>query len=153
MSVYVDTSVLVAFYVPEPLSDEAEEVLRGELGPAVSDLTDVELFSALTRKVRGGELSSADASRVRALYASHLEAGMFTRKPFKRSYFQLARDWLAMLDLSLRSLDSLHLAAASFEDLELVTADRALARAAAAVSVDCRLLLPGAGSGSEEARA
>jgi predicted nucleic acid-binding protein len=65
---------------------------------------------------------------------------MYRRKPFARSYFQLARDWLATLDMSLRSLDCLHLATASFEDLELVTADRGLARAAEIVGVECRLL-------------
>jgi hypothetical protein len=98
LSVYVDTSVLVAFYVPEPLSDEAEALLRGEVGPVVSDLTEVELFSALARKVRGKEMTKEDAARVRALFATHLEAGMYRQRPFMRSYFQLARDWLATLD-------------------------------------------------------
>ena len=142
MSVYVDTSVLVAFYVPEPLSTQAEDVLRAEGAPVVSDLTDVELFSALARKVRGKEMVAADAARVRALYTSHLEAGMFRRVPFDRSYFQLARNWLATLELPLRSLDCLHLAAASLGSLELVTGDRGLARAAESVGVQSQFLTP-----------
>ncbi len=142
MSLYVDTSVLVAFYVPEPLSGEAEDALRDRGPPVVSDLTDVELFSVLARKVRGNELSTVDAARVRALYTSHVEAGMYRRMEFKREYFRLARDWLATLDVALRSLDCLHLAVASLEELELVTADRGLARAAESLSVECRFLAP-----------
>ena len=140
MSVYVDTSVLAAFYVPEPLSDKAEAVLRAEMAPTISELTEVELFSAIARKVRQGELSSAHAGRIRALFSSHLEAGMYTHKIFKRSYFKLARDWLAMLDVPLRSLDCLHLALTSFEGLALVTADKAMAQVAEMVGVECELL-------------
>jgi predicted nucleic acid-binding protein len=35
--IYVDTSVLAAFYLPEPLSARAERVLRAEVAPAISD--------------------------------------------------------------------------------------------------------------------
>lgn len=50
--IYVDTSVLAAFYLPEPLSERAERVVRSEAAPAISDLTGVEPFSAVPRKVR-----------------------------------------------------------------------------------------------------
>ena len=49
--VYVDTSVLVAYYSPEKLSERAEEFLIGQDRVAISNLTELELFSALSRKV------------------------------------------------------------------------------------------------------
>lgn len=50
--VYVDTSVLVAYYCPEPLSVAVQQFLIEQPKPAISSLTEVELFSALARKVR-----------------------------------------------------------------------------------------------------
>jgi len=58
---YLDTSVLAAYYCPEPLSDEAESIVRASRTPAICDLTEVELFSALSRKVRTRELDATEA--------------------------------------------------------------------------------------------
>jgi predicted nucleic acid-binding protein len=49
---YIDTSVLVAYYCPEPFADKAEEFLAKIDKPNISALTEVELFSALSRKLR-----------------------------------------------------------------------------------------------------
>lgn len=141
MSFYIDTSVLVAFYVPEVLSPVAEDILRSEAGPAISDLTEVEMNSALARKVRQGELSRENAAKVRALFSGHLQAGLYRRLALDRHHFRLARDWISQWDLSLRSLDGLHLAVASLEDLELVTADKGLAASAESLGLPCRMVL------------
>ncbi len=93
MSVYVDTSVLVAYYVPEIMSDEVEEALLKHPEPVISDLTEVEFHSALARKLRGGGITAADATRVRGLFFSHLEAGSYERLPFERRYFLTATSW------------------------------------------------------------
>jgi uncharacterized protein len=45
--VYIDTSVLVAYYCPEPLSEKAEKLLIRYLKPAISSLTEVGFFSAV----------------------------------------------------------------------------------------------------------
>ena len=42
---YVDTSLIAAYYTPEPLSDKVEEFLRSQDRPAVSSLNELELFS------------------------------------------------------------------------------------------------------------
>ena len=52
MRVYVDTSVLAAYYRPKPLSLAAERALRNLSSPMISDLTLVEFASAISRKVR-----------------------------------------------------------------------------------------------------
>ncbi len=44
--VYLDTSVLVAYYCPEALSRQVQNLMREEVKPALSSLTEVEFFSA-----------------------------------------------------------------------------------------------------------
>jgi predicted nucleic acid-binding protein len=46
---YIDTSLLVPYYCPEALSQVAERTLRSDSRPTVSDLIEVEFFSALAR--------------------------------------------------------------------------------------------------------
>jgi uncharacterized protein len=50
--IYLDTSVIAAFYWTEALSDTVEQLLRDETEPRLSQLVEVELFSALSRRVR-----------------------------------------------------------------------------------------------------
>ena len=50
--IYLDTSVIAPFYWSEALSDTVEELLRTETARALSQLVEVELFSALSRRVR-----------------------------------------------------------------------------------------------------
>ncbi len=142
MSSYVDTSVLVAYYLPEPLSAATDRLLRSLPSPALSDLVEVEMQSAIARKVRTGELEATDAARARALFSAHLEAGHFARLALDRAIYRLAADWIRQLPVPLRSLDSLHLALAFSRGLRLVTADQGMARAARAAYVECLLLTP-----------
>jgi predicted nucleic acid-binding protein len=60
--IYLETSVLAAFYVPEPLSAKAERAVRSEAKPAISELTELEFFSAVARKVRSGGLARPTAA-------------------------------------------------------------------------------------------
>ncbi|WP_423825253.1 type II toxin-antitoxin system VapC family toxin [Salinibacter ruber] len=64
MTTYVDTSVLAAYHCPEPLSEQSERRVRALNPPVISRLTDVELHSALAKKVRRDELTEEDAQRV-----------------------------------------------------------------------------------------
>ena len=50
--VYVDTSVLVAYYCPEPLSENVEAFLTTHAQPTISALTEIELFSAVSLPLR-----------------------------------------------------------------------------------------------------
>jgi predicted nucleic acid-binding protein len=114
------------------LSRRAERIIRTHARPAVSDLTEVELSSALSRKVRLGEMLVDDATQV----LLHLEEGLFTRVQLERRHYELARDWLARFTLALRTLDALHLAVAAREEFRLVTADAAMAQAAKTLGVE-----------------
>ena len=124
----------------DPLSQAAERMLRGDPRPAVSDLVEVEFFSALARKVRVREMSSADAMRAGEQFLDHLRTGLYARIAVQRRHYEAARSWLARLTLPLRALDALHLALADLEGLRLATADRDLSRSARSLRVAVTLV-------------
>jgi predicted nucleic acid-binding protein len=138
--VYIDTSVLVAYYSPEPLSEKVEAFLRDQDGVAISSLTELELFSALSRKVREGQIEKADARKIAARFLSHVDGSFFEYLPVEPHHFRLARDWIALFDTGLRSLDGLHLAIVSSIGAPLVTADLGLAQSAKCLGMDTILL-------------
>lgn len=138
--------MVVAYYTPEAMSEDAERVLRLFAPPAISDLVEVELFSALARKVRQRELSGEDAERIRTHFLAHLAGGFFDRLPLGREHYQLARHWLAAPEPPLRSLDALHLAVTAVAGRTLATADRGLAAAAKALGLSALLVEEGSTS-------
>jgi predicted nucleic acid-binding protein len=138
--IYLDTSILVAYYCPEALSEQAEQILRTQIRPALSELVEVELFSSVARKVREGGLSSVDAKRLMTQFLTHVQDGFYTRISVEPLHFDKARDWISILETPLRTLDALHLAIADSKKLRLVTADKTLANAANTFEVDVQFL-------------
>lgn len=136
---YIDTSVLVAYYCPEPGSKAAQRAVQAGQ-PEISTLTEVEFSSALATKVRTGEMPGTEADRVLALFEQHVAAGGYQMLPLGSSHYGLARQWIGRRIVPLRTLDALHLAVAASAAVPLVTADAGLARAAASFGVDCQLL-------------
>lgn len=138
--IYVDTSALVPYYCPEAMSVKVQRYLARQTDRAISDLVEVEAFSAIARKVRANELRSMDARRIQGTILAHLEGGVYVRFPLERRHYTLARDWLAALGPPLAALDTLHLAVAAVADCPLITLDLALARAARTLGVSTRVL-------------
>ncbi len=137
---YVDTSVIIAYYHPEPLSETAETFLMHHVRPGISNLSEVEMASALSRKIREGGLSRKDAAREIGKFIAHVEGGFYTHLFLQAQHFRLARDWIGLFHTKLRTLDALHLALAFAEGRTLVTADEELVASAKSLSVDCLLL-------------
>jgi predicted nucleic acid-binding protein len=137
---YIDTSVIVAFYSPEPLSEKAEALLMAHLHPAISTLTEVEMFSALSRKIREGGLSRKDAGRIGAKFLSHVDGHFYTHLFVEPHHYRLARDWIGIFHTNLKTLDALHLAIAHEEGLTFVTADQKLAASAKVLALDVVML-------------
>ena len=133
---YVDTSLLAAYYCPEALSEKAEIFLTTHSPLFISTLTEMEMFSAMSRKVRGKELNRATARRILAKFLSHLDGRFYTCFSVETQHIRLARDWIGQFNTSLKSLDALHVAVASLEGLKLVTADRDLAESAKILGTD-----------------
>ena len=136
MKAYIDTSVLVAYYCPEPLSEKVEAFLVAQEEPAISALTEVEFFSAISRKVREKAIDRKDAIKVGAQFVSHLDAGYYLRHPVEDRHYQVAKSWISLFQLSLRTLDALHLAICSLKRLTLATADPGLFKSAKGLAID-----------------
>jgi hypothetical protein len=128
--VYLDTSVLAAYYCPEALSDKAERAILAAEQPAISSLAQVELVSALARKVREKELSKQDANRIVNQFQAHIAHNLYHWVAIERHHYEKAFQWLATFSTPLRTLDALHLAAAAGESARLLTTDRQMAKAA-----------------------
>ncbi|MFB2934164.1 type II toxin-antitoxin system VapC family toxin [Aerosakkonemataceae cyanobacterium BLCC-F154] len=138
--IYLDTSVIVPFYLPEALSIAIRELLVIEEQPALSQLVEVELFSALSRRVRMGEISEQQARQITEQFQIHLNEGLYTRINLESVHYQQAMQWIGRFDTPLRTLDALHLAIAASNNLRLVTADETLADAANILGVEVQLL-------------
>ena len=128
--VYVDTSVLGAYYCPESLSGNAESALRKISGPVVSNLSDVEFCSLISKKRRLRELTERQAIEILNLFDAHVAEGFYRRIALSAEHFFKARQLVLVADGGLRTLDALHLAVAVTESLTMLTADRDLANAA-----------------------
>ncbi len=137
---YLDTSVLVALYLPEPMSAKVQECCSAMEALAISGLSEVEFHSALARRVRLNELSKDDALKVFSLFKLHVDEGFYRMIALEPRDFALARDWLATFRTPLRALDALHLAVAFSNRLALVTADKVLAKSAKIFGVAQELL-------------
>ena len=128
-SAYIDTSVLGAYYCPEPLSQAAETALRDVAVPVISNLTLVEFSSLLARKRQLKQLDARRGSRVSGLFHDHVNQGFYRRIILGAEHFSRAEQLIGTVT-ALRTLDALHLAAAMMEDIPIVTADGQLAGAA-----------------------
>lgn len=140
---YIDTSVLVAYYCPEPLSAVAQSEMAALATPTISRLAEVELYSAVALKVRTGELDIPSANRIVSQFDVHLAAGLFAMVTPDSGHYSLARDWIGRFNTPLRTVDALHLALAFSHGLRVLTSDQAMARSAAVLGVDHRLLSTG----------
>lgn len=129
-SAYVDTSVLGAYYCPEPLSGAAEAALLELRDPCISPLTEVEFASLIARKRRLKELGGREAAEVLRLFGRHVAEGYYRRLPLGTEHFLRARDLIGSMTIALSTLDALHLSVARSAGIPLLTADRDFARAA-----------------------
>jgi predicted nucleic acid-binding protein len=127
---YIDTSLLVACYCPEPLSGTAQDAARKAGALAISPLSAVEFYSALALKTRTGEASADAARRVLVSFRLHQAEGIFRVVPIEAREYALACEWIRTFTTPLRTVDALHLAAAFCHGLALLTADTDLALSA-----------------------
>ncbi|MDZ8084892.1 MAG: type II toxin-antitoxin system VapC family toxin [Nostoc sp. DedQUE12b] len=138
--IYLDTSVIAPLYWTEALSDAVEELLLNEAEVGLSQLAEVELVSALSRRVRMREISQEDAIAIVERFQSDLDSGFYTQIAVETVHYNLAREWISRFDTPLRTLDALHLTIAFQNNIQLVTADEALATSAEILGVEVLLL-------------
>lgn len=136
MSLYLDTSVIVALFTNDSLSSKADAFLRANTSQIeISDFAAAEFASAVARKVRTRDLTRADALAAFSTFDEWLVRGV--KRLFVRSGDVAAADAiLRRLDLSLRAPDALNIALAHRAHATLVTFDKGMAKNARAMNVD-----------------
>ncbi len=127
--IYVDTSVIVALLTVEP---KTSDVLAWYAGlrdaPISSDWLLTEFSSAISIKLRTGQLSEANAKRVHKEF-DLLVAGGLRLVPVGRSAYRQAAKMVKPHQHGLRAGDSLHLAVAlELGASHMATLDRTLAK-------------------------
>ena len=126
---YVDTSVLMAYLVPETYSAQAEAALRNPVHSplAVSAWTETELVSAFGIKCRTKQIDESDMQKGLEKYEAlrgffvHLQV----QQQDYRSAATLLRDW----QVGLRAGDALHLALAQRHSCVMLSLDERLVKA------------------------
>ncbi|HPD15860.1 MAG TPA: type II toxin-antitoxin system VapC family toxin [Planctomycetota bacterium] len=137
---YLDTSLLAAYYCPEPLSTAVQKAILETASPTISPLVEIEFCSAVALKVRTREFDGATANKVVSLFRLHVTDHRYAIVPIEAREYDLAREWIGRFAVPLRALDALHLAAAFANDLTLLTTDKPLARCAQQFGVKHRLI-------------
>jgi uncharacterized protein len=130
MSFYLDSSIIVSFFVPDKHSQRADRWFTGQSGLLwISTWAKIEFVALLHRRARNGELSADQQKQLFDRFEewSGQNAGHIDIDPSSGELaLMLAKD--ARLKLS--AADALHLALSATSQLILATFDERLADAA-----------------------
>ena len=127
---YCDTSVVVAYYVPEDHSATAERLLESVDRRMISALVLTEASAAFRRKVHDKVLSRSNAQAAFADFRRDVATGIFSIIDIERRHYDHAASQVWATKERLRTLDAVHLAVAELDGLTMLTADEVLAKAA-----------------------
>jgi predicted nucleic acid-binding protein len=134
LSRYLDTNTLIGLLTADPLTAQANALLRQSTeAMVISDLAAAEFSGVVGRKVRTGVIARQYAfdvltaldQLIQRIHRVELEAGDIPRADL----------FLRRLDLSLQAADAIHIAIAQRLGATLVTFDRRMAQAARTLGV------------------
>lgn len=127
--IYLDTSAAIPIFVPEPASDAVDAWFESCNDTLISsDWILTEFASALSLKVRRGEIEQKQAQVAWKDFESFCESGL-RLVPVSRHAFGQAAQFVRNVSSGLRSGDSLHLAMAiEVGAASVATADANLAK-------------------------
>lgn len=139
---YVDTSVLIAYLVPEKYSDQADRSLRDPVHTplALSAWTETELMSGLGIKCRTGQIEESDRRKALEQYERlrdyfvHLQV----LDDDCRNAARLLQNWR----LGLRAGDALHLAVSQRHSCVVLSLDERLVKAGQQAGIAAVCLRP-----------
>jgi uncharacterized protein len=87
--IYLDTSIVAPLYWAETLSDKIEELVLSETELGLSQLVEVELVSALSRRVRMREISQDDATAIVERFQTDIDSGFYTRITLETIHYHI----------------------------------------------------------------
>jgi uncharacterized protein len=138
---YLDTPLLVAAFTNEAETERIQHWLgrQPEDNLAISDWVATEFTSALSIKLRTGQIDANDRAEVLAKFAQ-LAADSLTVVPVSRLQFRTAARFADQHTLGLRAGDALHLAVCADHGATLCTLDRRLNDAGSLLGIKTILL-------------
>ena len=137
MAIYFDASVIVAMLLHEPTSDRVTALFqrRGETF-LISDFAAAEVSSAISRRVRMGLDTTADAKK-RLDTLDRLKLRLPPILKLEPDDIRVADELVRTFELKLRAPDAIHAAVCLRHNYQLATLDSGLADAARALGVAC----------------
>lgn len=132
---YIDTSVLVKRYTPEPDSDEVDDLMVNN-NLVTSELAVGELWSALLAKERAAIITAQERGFAWSAFTEDIDEGVIRLVPIDGVTVREANEMMIRVhpDVPLRTLDAIHLA--TFDSVNtgpLFTKDRRMLAAAKAL--------------------
>ncbi len=135
MGAYLDASAILPTLIDEPGSAAVDAFIAVVREPlVVSEFAAAEVASALSRLVRTRLIEPDDAAARLSDFDAWRAVAM--EMDFQASDMRLAQVYVRRFDLMLRAPDALHVAACRRAGHRLVTLDKRLAFAAAALGVE-----------------
>jgi uncharacterized protein len=138
---YLDTSLVVSALTNEAETERTQDWLGRQQADdlAISDWVQTEFSSALSIKLRAGQIEATHRAAALAAF-TRLATDSFTVVPVSRLQFRTAARFVEQHMLGLRAGDALHLAVCADHGATLCTLDRRLGEAAPALGVKAMLL-------------
>jgi uncharacterized protein len=129
---YLDTSVVIPLYVKEATSHDCQMFVNTHKGNlTISHWTILEVYSGFSLLKRTNVIQAADMATLTTTLEQQAKL-YFTLQNIQIADFVTAKDQLAYstFSLNLRAADSLHIAIARNNQLELVSSDNNMVKAA-----------------------
>jgi uncharacterized protein len=140
LTLYLDTSLLVAALTNEAETERIQAWLAAKSkGVAISDWVTAEFSSALSIKLRVGQMGLSDRTEALVMFAS-LSTESFIILPVSAVQFHTAARFADQYSLGIRAGDALHLAVCADHGATLCTLDRRLSDAGPALGVKTMLV-------------
>ena len=136
MNYYFDTSVITSYYCNDNTTFFAQNALKHIPTAYISMLTEVELHSAIAKKIRTRELTEITAQQVLKQFYTHHKEHHFKKVRILNKYYIEACNWLKLFNSNLRTVDALHLAIAHHNGKILFTLDKDQANAAKKLDIN-----------------
>jgi predicted nucleic acid-binding protein len=136
--VYLDTSALAKWYLPETGSDAFSDWMQTQTETCISSLTMTEFRCLLARKQRSQLLNPLQVQEVYAQFQEDIRTGQLLRYAVADEHFLNAELLIERLpSVALRTMDALHLSIAREIGIELLaTADIVMEKAARLVEME-----------------